>query len=153
MQKIAPLLKESYLTMIKNSKNSRMFANFYVKLDGKRKDITKDGRFSCAYFVSCILKIFGLISDIHLTVKGTIRDLLKSGWVSIRKPKIGSVLVWEEKNFGTRDRPDRHYHIGFYIGNNRAVSNSSSKKKIAIHHFTFNNKRKIVKIYWNKKIG
>ena len=152
MKKVTPLLKESYIAMIKNSKNSRMFTDFYARVNKKKKNITKNGELSCAYFVSSVLKIFNLISDIHLTVKGTVNDLLESGWISIKKPKIGGILLWEQKNFGIRNKPNRHYHIGFYIGNNKAISNSASKKKIAIHHFTFNNKRKIIKIYWNKKL-
>ncbi len=131
--------KKSYLTMIKNASKTKIFANYFAKINSKEKDILENGRLSCAFFVSSILKIFNLIENIHLTVKGTIKDLEKSGWQKTKKPKIGDILVWEEKQ--------GHYHIGFYLGREQAVSNSSKKGFPEKHHFTYSNQRKIIEIF------
>lgn len=157
-QKVIPILFDTYIAVIKNSAGSKMFRNSYAKINGKKTDILKNGMLSCAFFVSSILVLFKLIKEIHVTVNGTIRDLKKSGWKSAsggKKPRIGSVLVWEKIDFGNKNF---HKHIGFYIGNNKAISTNSLKKgQPRIHHWTYGirrNKpiRKVELIYWNKKL-
>jgi len=96
-----------------------------------------------------------LIKEIHGTVDGTIKDLEQSDWKKIKKPKIGSILVWEKIDFGNQTF---HKHIGFYIGNNKAISTNSSKKAPQIHHWTYGVKkgkpvRKVEAIFWNKKLN
>jgi len=149
-QKISPLIFDTYLAIIKNSLGSKMFRNFYVKINGKHIDIMKNGQYSCAFYLSNILKTFNLIKKPHVTVISTIKDMQKSRWQKIKKPKIGSVLVWEIKKFG---KNDIHTHIGFYIGNHQAISNSSNKGCPIKHHWTFNNERKITAIYWHPKLS
>jgi len=147
------LLKESYLSLIENSPGTRMFVHFYGLISSQKrkskKDLTQNGLLSCAYFVSSVLKIFNLIGEIHLTVKGTLKDMEKSGWFLIKRPRKGSILLWEEKEFG---KNDKHFHLGFYLGNNLAVSNSSQKKKIVFHHWTYQGRRKVIAVYWHKKL-
>jgi len=49
----------------------------------------------CAFFVSSILLMFGLIKKNHATVKNTLADMQKSGWQKIKKPRpkvISSLL-------------------------------------------------------------
>ncbi len=118
-------------------------------MDGRKQDITKNGKDSCAYFVSTVLLRFDLVKEIHATVAGTIKDLEDFGWFKLKKPKKGAVLVWEKKKIGESES----FHIGFYLGNKKAISNSSKKGFPVIHHYTFGNKRKIIKILWNKKLG
>lgn len=142
------LLFDSYIKMIKNSVGTRMFRNAYFVKDNKKIDVLKNGDLSCAVFVSSILKLFGLISVPHATVKGTIKDLEKNGWKKIKELKIGAVLHWD-----LNPESKKHEHLGFYIGNNKAVSNSSQKRMPIVHHCTYNNRRKIIGIYWNKKLG
>mgnify|MGYP001587548113 FL=1 len=147
------LLKESYLKTIENSISSKLFRNLYFKVENKKTDILKNGVLSCAVFVSWILKNFDLIKEGHAMVDGTVKDLKKSGWRKIKKPKIGAVLVWEKLNFN--DGP--HRHIGFYIKNNVAISNSLKTKMPAEHHWTFGVKngkpvRKVEEIWWHKKL-
>ncbi len=132
--KIEPCLFDTYLQVIKNSVGSKMFRNFYAKVNGKKKDVLNDGDLACAFYVSSILVQFGLIKKVHCTVGGTVFDLEQSGWRKITKPKVGAVLVWAEK-FGTDG--EVHKHIGFYLGNSEAVSNDSKKRQIAKHHFTY----------------
>jgi len=145
------LLKDSYLKIIKNSVGSKIFRSVYFNINGKKVDILKNGELSCAFFVSWILKNLGLIKQIHATVNGTVKDLKKSGWHRIKKPKIGSILIWEEKLI----KNGKHRHIGFYIDKDKAISNSYKKKIPAIHHWTFGTKngipiRKVTEIWWNK---
>jgi len=47
-----------------------------------------------------ILYLFKLIKNVHTTVNSTVKDLQKSGWKLIKKPKVGSIIVWEEIDFG-----------------------------------------------------
>ncbi len=165
-EKVIPILFDTYIAVIKNSVGSKIFRNFYAEVDGKKIDITKNGNLSCAWFVSSLLYLFKLTKDVHATVDGMIRDLQQSGWKKIspkgeyasgeKRPKIGSILVWEKIDFGNKDF---HKHIGFYIGNNKAISTNSFKKgRPVIHHWTYGIKRnksvrKIEAIFWNKKIN
>jgi len=137
--KIEPLNFKTYLSFIKNSANSKSFQSLFAQVDGLEKDITKKGKLSCAFFTSSVLKIFSQIKNLHATVSGIIKDLEKSGWKEIKIPQKGSILIWESKN--------GHRHIGFYLGNNKAISNNSQKRTPQIHHYTFNNKRKIESIF------
>lgn len=149
MKKIIPLPFENYLAVIKNSVGSKLFRNFYAKINGKRADIMRDGKLSCAFYVSAILVLFTLIKSTHGTVDGTVKDLQKSGWRSIKKPRIGSIIVWEEVDFGGGDV---HKHIGFFIGGDKAISNNSELGYPVRHHWTFHNKRKVTMIFWNPKL-
>lgn len=142
--------KDTYLALIRNSVGTKTFRNIFAKVDGKKKDILEDGNLSCAYYVSSLLTIAGLISGVHATVSGTVRDLVKNGWIEIKKPKQGAVIVWENVDFGLGEV---HGHIGFYIGDNKAVSNDYKKGCPAIHGWTYNGKRKIKTIFWNQNIG
>jgi len=161
-QKVIPILFDTYIAVIKNSVGSKMFRNSYAKINNKKTDILQNGKLSCAFFASSILVLFKLIKEIHGTVDGTVGDLKQSGWKEIsakggsasggKKPKIGSILVWEKNH-------NSHKHIGFYIGNNKAISTSSIKKgRPLIHHWTYGIKRnkpirKVEAIFWNKKLG
>ncbi|MDP2945949.1 MAG: hypothetical protein Q8N61_00645 [bacterium] len=157
-EKVIPILFDTYIAFIKNSMGSKIFRNFYAEVNGKRTDILKNGILSCACFVSSLLYLFKLIKDAHATVEGTIRDLQQSGWKSAKggsasggkKPKIGSIIVWEKNH-------NSHKHIGFYVGNNKAISTSSKNGQPVIHHWTYGVKknrpvRKVEAIFWNKKL-
>ena len=162
-EKVIPILFDTYIAVIKNSVGSKMFRNSYAKINGKKGDILKNGELSCAFFVSSVLAFFPLFKLIkyppHATVDGTVRDLEQSGWKSAKggsasggkKPKIGSVIVWEKNH-------NSHKHIGFYIGNNKAISTSSKNGQPVIHHWAYEVKknkpvRKIEAIFWNKQLN
>lgn len=153
--KVKILTYQNYLQMIKDSQGSQMFQRLYVLEDNKKKDILKNGELSCAYYVSSILKIFGLISQPHVTVKSTIEDIFKSDWRPTKKLKPGNVLIWQEKKFtdGTI-----HQHLGFYLGQDKAISHRLEKKVPIVHHFTYGQtktgqpKRKIIKILTHRLI-
>lgn len=144
MEKPIKLERKTYLSVIENSVGTKLFKNFFIKKDDNEVDAMQNGQLSCAFFVSGILSMFNLILSIHGTVKNTVEDLEKSNWVKVDEPKPGSVIVWEEINFGNGDV---HKHIGFYIGNNNAISNSYLKGIPVKHNWTFEGKRKIEAIY------
>jgi hypothetical protein len=103
---------------------------------------------ACAWFVSVLLHALGVVATPHATVDGTIRDMESNGWRQVDRPEPGAVLVWEpDDHDGSVNR-----HIGFFIGDDRAVSNSTSKRVIGEHHWTFGEDgglpvRKIESIY------
>ncbi|MFH0906912.1 MAG: hypothetical protein V1829_01505 [bacterium] len=155
-RKFKILFFQNYLRMIKISKGSKMFQRLYVLENGKKKDILEKGKLSCALFVSSILKIFDLIFLPHTTVKGTINDMIQSGWKKTNELKPGNILLWE-KIKSTDNRVNEH--LGFYLGKDKAISNSSEKGVPVIRHFTFGQdksgkpKRKIIKIFTHKIIN
>ncbi len=152
---IKPLIFDNYLALIKNSVGSKTWQNFYVKINGKKCDVMRSGDLSCAFFVSSLLALLGLIKRPHATVNSTLSDMENSGWHKIKKPKIGSILLWESQMGADGES---HRHLGFYIGRHKAVSNSSSSRMPLIHHWTFGKrsgkpKRKIEAIFWHPKLG
>ncbi|MDO8676244.1 MAG: hypothetical protein Q7K16_01150 [Candidatus Azambacteria bacterium] len=147
--KVILLIPDTYLAIIKNSIGSKLFRNLYAKVNGERTDITVNGELSCAFYVSSILLLFRFIKEGHATVDSTVKDLKKSGWKKIKKPKIGSIIVWEKTDLRNSNA---HKHIGFYVGSNKAVSNMSKLGYPARHHFTFSGKRKIELMLWNPKL-
>lgn len=146
-------LKKNYFAVIKNSEGTRMFRDFFVVYKKRVKNLTKRGELSCALFVSSILYLFGLIKNIHLGATketediapvGLLEDMKKSSWVEISRPKKGCVLLWE--------KIDGHFHVGFFLGDKKAISTSSIKRKVLIHDYKFNGKREIEKAFWHKKL-
>jgi hypothetical protein len=150
-------LRETYWNMIRASVGSKMFQTSIFKVsNGEIKDLCQNGRFSCSFFTSCILRIFSLSRHIHLTVNGLIKDMVDSKWFETDLLKSGAVLIWEPK-LGLDG--EMHRHIGFYLGYNYAVSNDprwpeeGGTMMPIIHHFTFNDTREIEKIYWHSKLN
>jgi hypothetical protein len=146
---IKPLQFETYLALIENSVGSYLFKNLFVEIDGVKKDATEDGWLSCAFFASSLLYISKYIDSPHGTVDGTVKDLIKNGWeeTSMDSPEVGSVIVWKNAQ-----GDNSHKHIGFYVGNELAISNDSYKKYPIKYDWKFKGKRDIEKVYWNPKI-
>jgi len=156
------LFKKNYLTQIENSAKGEnyLFRNFYVKKEEEIKDSLEDGKNSCAVMVSHILYSFNSLLDfmgkkhwikfIHLTVASTEKDMIENGWNEIGDLRSGSILIWEKKD-GRNGEP--HNHIGFYIGNDEAISNDSKGTGFPHkHNATYNGTRKIEKIYWHNDL-
>jgi hypothetical protein len=145
------LKKKSLLMLLENALkggDNYLFRNLYAEKDGKETDILEDGKNSCAAFVSWLLLALELIKSPHATVNGTERDIIASGWYEISELRPGAVLFWE-KITGAYDGL-MHRHVGFYVGNGEAISNSSQNSGFPIrHHATYNGSRKIEKIYWH----
>lgn len=136
--------RKTLFKLIENSIGSKLFRNNYFFVDGKSKDLLKNGELSCAFYVSSILYLLRLIKDVHTTVQGTIKDMEESGWYKIEKPKKGAVILYEPDKHG-------HLHLGFYWSKNRAVSNVSSKKSPNFHHLNYK-RRKILAFYYHKEL-
>ncbi len=138
---------KTYLKMIKNSVGSRVFRNLYIIEEEKSKDILKDGKLSCAVFVSGILFLNNLIDKPHATVTGVIKTLQKIGWTKTEARKIphGAIIVWGKNSVSKSN----HRHIGFYIGAKKAVSNNSLNGFPVMHNLE-KDERKIESI-WIKK--
>lgn len=134
----------TYLAAIKNSIGSKQYRSLFADVDGTRMDLTEDGRLACALYASWILFHFGFLKAPHVTVDGTVKDLRESGWKDVEEPKEGDVLVWEPTM--EHDPNEPHQHIGFYIGNGRAVSNSSKLREIVEHDLTFEGRRRLISI-------
>ena len=134
---------KTYLQVMRNSVGSNIFRNFYVTTSGKGEfDALNDGEDACAFYVSSILVIFQKISAIHGLVERVAEDMRQSGWTTVPEPKIGDVLVWEG-----RDDTAGKTHIGFYVGNNKAISNSSKLRTPTEHDINFGEaNRKITQI-------
>jgi hypothetical protein len=144
-QKTIRLNFKSYMQLINNSVGAHLFRNFYVKTDEKGEfDALDNGNYSCAFFVSSILVIFKKLCSFHGTVEATVKDLNESGWIEVSEPQPGDILVWEAILLpnGLRE------HIGFSLGNSRAISTTIKKKTPVEHdeHYGKTN-RKITHIY------
>jgi hypothetical protein len=84
------------------------------------------------------------LSGIHGTVEGVIKDLQASGWITVEQPELGDVLVWEALKF----KDGLKQHIGFSLGNGRAVSTSVTKKTPIEHDAYFGEThRKIAHVF------
>jgi hypothetical protein len=146
------LLFKNYLTFIKNSVGTKLFQNFYILENENEKDVLAGGEISCAIFVSNILHMFpslNLIKSPHLTISSTIKDMQSCGWYEINNLKVGAIILWEGAVF---ENTGLHKHIGFYIGDDRAISNSDKIKTPTEHDLNFDKTRKIEKIFWNDNL-
>jgi hypothetical protein len=150
--KIRLLKKKNYLKMIENSAKGEnfMFRNLFAQVNEAEVDILENGNLSCAIFCSAILYLQKMINDIHTTVSGVEKDMKVSGWTEIDLPKVGCVVVWNKIKY---DDNSEHSHIGFYMGNDRAISNSYKDGMPKEHHYTYNGTRKIEKIYWHDQLN
>lgn len=148
------LRRKNYLAMIENAAKGRncLFRNTYAHLEGDEHDITHDGVLSSGRFVSSILYLNKLVGDMHVTVEGTERDMTDSGWQETQRLRDGCVLIWEPIRRATGNL---HTHIGFYVGNDEAVSNDTSEGIPHRHHVTFGiasdgrPARPILRAYWH----
>ena len=135
---------KSYLQAIRNSVGANTWRNFYVSTPGKgESDALDDGDKSCALFVSSILLMFKKAEAVHATVQSTVEDMRRSGWKEVSQPQPGDVLVWEPT---TDDEPTDH--IGFYMGDGRAISNSSSKRTPQEHDMNYDEKQREIVQVW-----
>lgn len=148
---VKPLNKKTYLTVIENSIGSNTYRNSYALVDGEEKDILKNGKLSCAFYVSSILLMFGLIKEIHSTVSGTEWDLVVSGWQKVDSYEQGDVVFWEE----LEGEDGRHGHIGFFWKDGLAISNDSVSGNPAKHDLTFGSNGQVERkiIYGYRHLG
>lgn len=151
-QKIEFDLFDTYIATIKNSVGTKVFREMYLFINGKPQEVSKNGRWACATFISSILTMFGLIKERHATMNGLIKDMEKNDWYKIDEPRIGAVIWWDKTT-----QSEGHEHAGFYIGNKKAISNSWEKKVPIIHGWKSGTTKKeksrpIKSIWWHKDL-
>lgn len=139
---IEKLYKETYLKTIENSVGSKIFNSLIVRFkdSGKVVDILNDGMYSCAYFVSCVLYLFGLIDKPNTTVN-TLKEKLEKNdkWKKVGLDAIepGDVVFFEKITF--EDRTE-NAHVGFSLNKQEAVS-TDYKNKIVTRHPLFSERK------------
>jgi len=147
------LLKKNYLAMIGNSVKGEnwMFRNFHMEIDGKETDILKNGGLSCAVFASAILYLNQFIKEPHANTYSVEKDMLANDWFEIKDFRKGAVLIWEKRIASDDGMPNPH--IGFFWEGEEAISNDSRGTGFPHkHHYTYNDTRKIEKIYWHPSL-
>lgn len=137
---------KTYVQLIRNSVGTEMFRNFYIQTaDGEEMDALSDGSNSCAFFVSAVLTLFKKHTGVHGTVKSTVADLHRSGWQVVDKETMqaGDVVVWDAVEI----EGVWYEHIGFYVGDGRAVSTSWTEKKVVEHDVRFDGARAVGQVF------
>lgn len=150
--KIVRHIFETYLSVVENSVGSNMFRHVWADFDGKRRDTMNGGETSCAFFVSGVLAMFNVIEKAHAVVPSVVDDMVKSGWRKVGKPLKGDVLVWEDL-ISAPGEPAMP-HIGFYVGDEKAISTSWHVKTPILHDYLCRDfeERQIVAIYRGKHL-
>lgn len=135
---------DTFVQMVRDSVGTNMFRHMWVRRKFRQKpiDVLDDGYNSCAYYVSSVLKIFGKIGDFHATVANTVRDLKSSGWVEVEEPEVGDVLVWE----AVLADDGWHKHLGFYVDDGLAISNSWDERVPIEHDLHFGKDQRAVEL-------
>lgn len=160
---ISLLFKKNYLAMVRNAARGQnhLFRNFFLTIDGVERDALDNGALACGTFLSSILYLQNStleflkkprwLAFVHATVPAVEKDMQASGWYEIADVREGAVLVWDARPgqevpvYGAM-----HLHIGFYVGNERAISNGSNTTLMPEeHHYTYDGARKIVRIWWH----
>ena len=137
------LMRRNLLLMLRASAGTTIFQHFYVrrKTDGQELDTMAGGELSCAFYVSGMLAIGGLIDRAHSVVETTVQRMLEAGWQQIDAPKPGAVAVWPEYQ--------GHDHIGFVLDGDDYISNSLTKRVPHLHKQQLANGRMPKAYYWH----
>jgi hypothetical protein len=137
------LVRKNLLLSLRTSAGTTMFRHFYVrrKSDGKELDTMEGGELSCAFYVSGMLAIFGLIDHAHSVVATTINRMQEAGWQETKVPRPGAVAVWPAR--------DGHEHIGFVLDADEYISNNLSKQSPQLHKQKLPDGRMPKTYYWH----
>lgn len=124
---------KNLLFIARSAVDSTLFQHIYVTDTRAQKefDALQNGELSCAYFVSTALVMCGLIDAPHATVQTTLKKMTEAGWHRIDAPVPGAVVYWPSA--------EEHGHIGFYLGDDKCVSNSTQKRTPVLHGLTLAN--------------
>jgi hypothetical protein len=146
---VVPSLLDNYLALITNSKDSKLFRQWYCLVDGQKTEVMDDGSFSCAFYVTSLLKLLDLAHEIQITVHRAISEMERSGWQTIAEPRRGAVVVWdaipaEDQRWGRKVK-----HIGFCLGDGHAISASAKQRQIVVHPLDY---RPILFYLWHAEL-
>lgn len=147
-------LPRTYRALIEGSLESRQYLRLYVHGHDGAIDVIGNGRFACAFYTSSILTLTTLISQVHTTVFETIEDMVRSHWFQVDSLEPGAVIVWGPKMCSDGNH---HKHIGFYLGDDTAISTDGVTGIPTKHHVTYGTVggtpvRPIECIYFHKKL-
>lgn len=135
------LVLKSLLAAANGAIGSGMFQQLFVRdrTTGRVRDVMNNGELSCAYFISSLLLIFGLIDRAHATVATTVASLKEAGWQETQLPVPGAIAVWPELH--------GHEHIGIVVDDDMAISNAQTTRAPKQHSLTLADSRKPVAFY------
>ncbi len=144
------LQKETYLKAVENSIGSTQYRSLMVRYkdSGEVKDILEDGNLSCAYFVSSLLCLFGMIDRQRATVKSMLRFVTEdSAWsqVAFDDAAPGDVVFYTEREFADGSL---HAHVGFVLSEHEAVSTSDTKRCVIKHSLTYHPMASLWRYSW-----
>lgn len=131
--------RRTLLALVEGSVGGRTWRHLYATTESGPIDLLEDGALACSYFVSSILLTAGLIKEMHATVAGCLKDLETFGWKETPRPKAGAIVVWEPQIEGDAS----HAHIGFYINERTAISNSTHRRSPRRHALSFRGRRAV----------
>lgn len=137
------LIKVNLLHGLHAIAGSELFRHLYVrnKTTGEEIDVVSDGELSCAFMVSSLLTLHGLIDHPHATVATTLAKMQEAGWYKVSQPQPGAVVEWPAKQ--------EHAHIGFVINTTTCISNSEKHRVPITHPFVMPDGREPVAYYWH----
>lgn len=143
---LARLNQKNLLHAIKSIIGSELFRHLYVQnqTTGQEVDAVDDGQLSCAFTVSSLLTLQGLIDRPHATVATTLAKMQKAGWYKIAEPRPGAVVQWPAR--------DGHEHVGFVLEENICVSNSDRKRTPVEHPLKLYDGREPSAFYWHDEL-
>ena len=166
------LNSKNYLDLAKKlaKENSQIFRHIYIEHnDGEIEDLMQDWALSCASFITNVLKYYKLITDSSARVKSAEQRIKEASRTEVKFneedeeieniPKWAILIrankrKWERDEFFVAD-----FHLWFYLGNGKAISNVVTDKlkkikAIAIHNairdapkFDHYDKIEVVKYY------
>jgi len=145
-QNLQRLVHKNLMYSIRTIKGSELFKHIYVrdKRDGHEFDALDNGSSACAYTVSGVLALHGLIDHPHATVATTVQHMQKAGWVKTIDPQPGDVVQWAAHN--------DHMHMALYVGGDRAVGNSTAGRKVVEHSTTLEDGREPIAFYTHPEL-
>lgn len=137
------LVRRNLILSLRASVGTTIFQNFYVrrKSDSKELDTMEGGELSCAFYVSSMLAIYGLIDRAHSVVETTVARMQEAGWRETKVPRPGAVAVWPAYQ--------GHEHIGFVLDVDEYISNSLTKRTPHLHEQRLPDGRMPKAYYWH----
>lgn len=139
--KYSSALSRKYIETVMGSVNSLKYRQHHVLTsDGITQTVFADSGVASAYHVSSILNSLQLsLGEIRLNILDILADLEVSAWERTKTLSKGAVVVWEPYSY-VSGKPRQH--IGFYIGNDRAVSNISDAHIPTEHDVYFRDEKR-----------
>jgi hypothetical protein len=162
MPNVKLLFKKNYLAMIRNAAKgeNHLFQSFFIAIDGMEQDALRGGALGCGTVASSILYLQNpmleflkrprWLSFTHANVAAVEKDMEQNGWYGVDDLREGAVIVWEPLAGADSTL---HLHMGFYLGDDMAMSNGSNSTLMPkIHPVNADEGRKIIRIWWHPEL-